>query len=136
MKIVENFNELVAALGLKKGDVIEITGSQHHRDYDLEIDFIPQDQKELEAVMSTASKENLIKMGCAIWTSYKEKEDRTYLKKGEYHYLFPGEWYNHLPQGFEMVNIFGEKEKFVPGESDDDIRFGCLPYGFVRKEIL
>ena len=28
------------------------------------------------------------------------------------------------------MDIFGEEEAFVPGETDDDIRFGCLAFGF------
>ena len=43
--------------------------------------------------------------------------------------LFPGEWYNHIPAGFIVEDIFGEMETFKPGISDDDIRCGCLPYG-------
>lgn len=43
--------------------------------------------------------------------------------------LFPGEWYSHIPVCFEVEDIFGEVERFIPGRTDNDIRFGCLPYG-------
>ena len=41
-------------------------------------------------------------------------------------WMFPGEWYPLIPAGTEIVDIFGSVEKFVPGETDDDIRFGML----------
>ena len=48
----------------------------------------------------------------------------------EGHYLYPKEWYEFIPAGYMVTDIFGDNERFVPGETDDDIRFGCLPYGF------
>lgn len=44
-------------------------------------------------------------------------------------FLFPSEWYAHIPAGFPVEDINGNVEPFEPGKSDDDIRFGCLPYG-------
>lgn len=143
MKIVKNLSELIAAIGCKPGDTIEFVGSQHYRDYDLEIDFIPQDAKELKAVIATASKENLQKMGVCVWSTHssqvedfkksKSSFDKPYLKSKEIHYLFPGEWYEFIPENFPVVDIFGKKEKFVKGESSNDIRFGCLAFGFIRN---
>ena len=46
--------------------------------------------------------------------------------------LIPGEWYNAIPDGFIVTGLYGEKYPFKKGESDDDIRFGCLPYGITR----
>jgi hypothetical protein len=45
--------------------------------------------------------------------------------------LFPGEWYSAIPRGLEIVNIFGVPKVFVPGQTDDDIRIGCLSFGVV-----
>lgn len=138
MKTVKNINELMDALGIKKGDKIEFTGSQHYRDYKLEINFIPQDKQELEAIIATASDENLMKMGVCLWTTYNsEVEDETplhkmYLNKDQKHFLFPSEWYNYIPDGFEIVDIFGKKEKFQKGITDNGKSFGCLAFGFVR----
>ena len=47
--------------------------------------------------------------------------------------LFPGEWYNLIPNGFMVAGLYGEKYPFEKGKSDDDIRFGCLPYGITRQ---
>jgi len=49
-------------------------------------------------------------------------------------WCYPGEWYESIPAGYEIVDIFNETESFVPGETDDDIRFGCLPYGFLKAK--
>lgn len=46
--------------------------------------------------------------------------------------LIPGEWYNIIPDGFIVTGLYGEQHPFKKGESDDDIRFGCLPYGIRR----
>lgn len=46
--------------------------------------------------------------------------------------LIPGEWYNAIPNGFIVTGLYGEKYPFEKGKSDDDIRFGCLPYGITR----
>jgi hypothetical protein len=46
--------------------------------------------------------------------------------------LIPGEWYRLIPDGFMVTDIFGITEPFIKGETDDDIRFGCLSYGIRR----
>jgi hypothetical protein len=46
-------------------------------------------------------------------------------------YLFSGEWFSAIPEGFEVVTINGTREWFDPDASSDDIRFGCLAYGLV-----
>jgi hypothetical protein len=45
--------------------------------------------------------------------------------------LFPVEWYDAIPDGFEVVDIFGKTEQFVAGQTDDDCRFGVLAFGIV-----
>lgn len=61
-------------------------------------------------------------------------ERKNYLQEGEVHYLYAGEWFNDLPEGAKVYGLFGEVYEFNAETSDDDIRFGCLPYGFIRKE--
>lgn len=46
-------------------------------------------------------------------------------------WLFPGEWFRHIPIGFETVSIMGARERHSL-EQDDDIRYGCLAYGIVK----
>ena len=47
--------------------------------------------------------------------------------------LIPGEWYDIIPDGFKVTGLNGEQYPFKKGESDNDIRFGCLPYGIRRQ---
>ena len=47
--------------------------------------------------------------------------------------LFPGEWYNIIPDGFKCTSLNGELSIFQKGKSDDDIRFGCIAYGIRMK---
>lgn len=47
-------------------------------------------------------------------------------------WLFPYEWYSIIPNGFVVTGLNGENYPFEKGVSDDDMRFGCLPYGFRR----
>jgi len=49
--------------------------------------------------------------------------------------LFPGEWFNSIPKGFILTGLFGESYEFDKNTSDDDTRYGCLPYGFRRIKI-
>lgn len=44
-------------------------------------------------------------------------------------FLLPHEWYTHIPRGFPLECIDGTIERFEPGITDDDKRFGCLAYG-------
>ena len=48
----------------------------------------------------------------------------------EGHWLYPSEWYKFIPAGYIVTDINGKDEAFIPGITDDDIRFGCLSYGF------
>lgn len=45
-------------------------------------------------------------------------------------WLYPAEWYDYIPEGYEIVDIMGNTEKFQKGVTDDDRRFGYLAYGF------
>ncbi len=74
--------------------------------------------------LKKAPRDILLDIGLRIWN---EKDKKV-------HYLYPGEWYEYIPEGIEVSGIFGETEKFKKGITDDDIRFGCLPYGFIREE--
>lgn len=59
----------------------------------------------------------------------------TLLEKDEDILLFPHEWYNVIPENFMVTGLYGEQYPFKKGDSDDDKRFGCLPYG-IRKLII
>lgn len=70
-------------------------------------------------------------LGMGVW-GRQERADGT--EFGPVLCLFPGEWYKHIPAGLEVVDINFQRDKFVPGETDNDIRFGCLAYGVLSAE--
>lgn len=46
--------------------------------------------------------------------------------------LIPGEWFDAIPESFVVTGLHGESYPFYKDDADDDIRFGCLAYGFQR----
>ena len=131
---LQKLYEVITEIADDNDGKISIVTPQFERQYDITIPFVPHDKNELQGVIETAPKDVLKKMGVGIWSTWKEDDEETdYMSKGDIHYLFPVEWYDHIPEGFEIISLFGEKEKFEHGKTDDDIRYGCLPYGFIRK---
>jgi hypothetical protein len=81
--------------------------------------------KEFFDCLKTKTSKELKELGVGVWDSNE---------KGTM-YLYPKEWYNSIPEGYEVVGLFGNSHKFKHGVSDDDIRFGMLPYGFLVGEF-
>lgn len=50
-------------------------------------------------------------------------------------WLFPVEWFDYIPKGFEVMNIFGEVGPFDPDDFVKEARFGALPFGIPRPEL-
>ena len=110
------------ALGLKPGEKVSVTTPKFHRTDGRYITYFPNTPTEYEA-LPRLSRENLIKIGCSIWETVG----------GQIHWLYPGEWYEVIPDGTEIVDISGRRKEFVNGNSSDDIRGGCLAYGFIQQ---
>ena len=64
------------------------------------------------------SKMRLAALGCRPWD-------------GSGLMLFPSEWFDIIPDGFRVTDIFGKTKPFVRAEASDDRRFGCLSFGVV-----
>ena len=109
--------KFLEAIGAKPGETIRIKGPQFERT-DGVVPSLPADSWER---LCSLSKESLKALGCCAW----DEPDA----RGMVLMLFPHEWYSHIPAGYEIVCINGDREQFVPGETDDDMRFGCLAYG-------
>ena len=45
---------------------------------------------------------------------------------------YPAEWYDYIPEGYEIIDIRGEIKKFQKGITDDERRFGCLAFGMSK----
>lgn len=58
-----------------------------------------------------------------------ELEEQGLRKWSEGLYLFPYQWYDDIPNGFEVTTINGEQKPFDPKQDLDERRFGVLPYG-------
>src|SRR5574341_1565367 len=80
------------------------------------------------SMLRVASKSDLEKLGMRPWNDPSEPGDEF---GGKQLMLFPGEWYSSIPSGFEVVNIFNKRKVFVPGQTNDDIRYGCLSFGIL-----
>ena len=74
-------------------------------------------------VAALVDDEALVRIGVGVW----DTTDTTI------HYLFPAEWYDHIPAGYEIVDISERVEAFEPGKTDDDRRGGMLAYGWIRE---
>ncbi len=109
------------AIGADDYEDVLLMLPQFERPSGKECYLLPQDADEIDALKEAPSS-ILLDIGLRIWT----------VKNRIAYWLFPGEWYDHIPDGYEVLDIFGEKEAFRRGRSDDDIRFGCLSYGFAR----
>lgn len=69
---------------------------------------------------------DLLEAGCARWSEPDER--------GNTLWLFPKEWYPTIPDGFEITDIFNNRETFKGGETDGDYRGGMLSFGVLVPE--
>lgn len=108
------------AIGVGPYDEVECVTPQFTRTDGRQIVYFPHTTIEFNR-LKNLDKSTLKEMGLGAW-------DESGLM------LFPGEWYHHIPEGYMVTDIFGKEEPFVPGKTDDDIRFGCLAVGIVCPE--
>lgn len=82
------------------------------------------------AALRELSVQALRELGCRAWNDPKapDQRDLTVFRTHTL-MLLPGEWYGHIPEGFEVTDINGKACVFTPSVTDDDIRFGCLAFG-------
>ena len=116
-------DDLTKALGLNPGEKINLITPQFERTDGRVVMYRPTTPEEYSALKEMSS-DSLKKIGCQVW----DKEG------GKTHWLYPHEWYNHIPNGTEVVDICKKVEKFEAGKTDDDIRFGALSYGFIQRQ--
>ena len=116
--------KFAAALGVDDLSECEFVTPQFHRT-DGVIPSAPPQSLEEWLELTTLPKERLRQKGLGIW------DDENGL-----HWLYPGKWYNYIPEGLPVISINGDVEIFHKGETDDDIRFGCLAYVFIQKERI
>lgn len=113
------------AIGAGPFERVEVVGSPHERRDGKTVTVLPQGAKWLDDLRANAPDWVLKEIGLGLW----DYED------GQKHWLFPYEWYDHIPAGYEIVDINGNVEAFEPGVTDNDKRFGCLAYGWRRPPM-
>lgn len=113
--------KLIQAIGVKPGETITITTPTFDRTDGrvVPLPVIPFDN------LPELSEETLKEIGCQKWDDPDAH--------GNVLWLYPAEWYDHIPNGHIITNICGEDEWFEHGKTDDDRRFGALSFGFKRK---
>jgi hypothetical protein len=115
--------DFAAAIGLQPGEKLEISTPQFERTDNVQV---PQSVDFSDwANLRTKDDETLRALGFGVW----DKDERGT------HWLFPKEWYSVIPNGLIVTDINGEDGPFIRGETDDDYRFGCLPFGFIKPAI-
>jgi hypothetical protein len=121
----ENFiDDLSKALGLADGEKATFIFPQFTRTDGRVITYFPRALQEFE-ILKMLKPENLKKIGCLIWD-----EDRF-----KTHWLYPYEWFSNIPEGLDVVDIFGETDKFNRENADNDIRYGALSFGFIQNKV-
>ena len=113
--------KLREAIGLKPGEKVEITTPQFERTDGRVVTYFPKTKEEYELLPQLSDK-NLKKLGLGKWGD----------EKGFMIWLYPKEWYSHIPEGLTVVGLFGEEYTFERATADDDIRYGCLAYGLKK----
>lgn len=130
-------NELAAlirqAIGVGDWDPVTAITPQFNRDDGQEPWFYPETTADLDGLLG-APPEVLRTMCLMPFNDPNDPEDNWDTQRiGGELWCFPVQWYDHIPEGYEVTTINGRTEKFKRGDTDDDRRFGCLPYGFVRR---
>lgn len=115
-------DDLKKSLGLADGETLQIITPQFTRTDGRKIVYRPSTEREYNA-LKLMEPDNLKDIGCQIW---KHEGAKT-------HWLYPSEWYDSIPNGYPITFIDGETLPFECGETDDDIRFGALAFGFIQQ---
>lgn len=110
------------AIGAKTGETVQIVTPQFKRTDGMQVPLLQVSFSNLPLYDDVTLKA----IGCQKWDEPNAA--------GETLWLFPAEWYPIIPDGTPIVDINGEHETFKRGETDDDMRFGALAYGFVKQE--
>lgn len=120
-----------AAIGASPDEEIHVTTPQFEREPGRPGPASPPtDWESLKMLDAQALKElGLRPWGCPEDSDGVERTEQGCL------WLFPGEWYSTIPAGLKVVTILFEDKMFISGETDDDIRFGCLSFGFMGPAL-
>lgn len=134
MKIInesELVNEIKKAVDYSVGDIIEIVTPQFEREKDKPKPLSAPITFESWCNLSSLPEKDLDLLGLRKW-GRKEDNDGNELMDTPMLWLFPGEWFNLIPDGLLVTDIFFNTYAFLRDEADNDIRFGMLAYGILE----
>ena len=77
-------------------------------------------------ILKTLSEDKLKEIGLGKWGDLENHG-------GKMLWLLPKKYYDHIIQGTELIDINGNAEVFKIGITEEDTRFGFLPYGIIRE---
>lgn len=117
---MENITELLEVL---QAEGFQVVTPQFDATTEKKLKYVPKHAATFYQIVNEAPREILIMLGFGLWD----------IEDGVETLLFPSDWYDVIPEGFEVFGISGKPKKFIKGVSDDDRRHGCLPYGIKRK---
>lgn len=112
------------AIGATDDEQVHVSTPQFERTKDMVDPVEAKYSNDWWAHLQILPAKTLKAMGCHEWD---EPTD------GKVLMLFPGEWYDKIPEGFPIVDICEMHKEFHRGKTDDDIRFGCLAYGIMAR---
>ena len=116
-------NDLAAAIreaiGADPDEPVDVITPQFERQDGINVEWMPDDKMDIYG-LSDADDAELEELGLRRWN-----DDQ---------WLFPVEWYDHIPDGTLIEDINGKVEEFERGVTDDDRRFGVLPFGIRNGE--
>jgi hypothetical protein len=113
--------DFATAIGLQPGEKLEIMTPQFERTDGVQVPVLV-DFKDWENLHKKDGA-TLLALGFGMWNE---------TEKGK-HWLFPKEWYDIIPDGYQITYISGEQGEFKRRKTDDDYRFGCLAFGFIQE---
>lgn len=113
---------------------VVVGSSPHRREPDRPPPACPPADREAWEALPTLDAQALRELGCRPWGCGEDACDESATcTHGPVLWVYPGEWYPAIPDGFEIVTISFQRKRFVRGVTDDDTRLGCLPYGFLAE---
>lgn len=107
--------------GIQPGETIQIATPTFDRVDDVKPIEAPS--RELLENLHLYEEADLRKMGLLPWDTNED---------GKTLWLFPGEWFEHIPLNFMVTDIFWKTAPFIHSAASDDTRYGVLAYGILR----
>lgn len=121
--------KILDAIGAKPGDTVQTVTPKFDRGPNDPEPGVREPDTALFKQLATLPENVLRELGMRPWGTIEEGPDGKDVPGAPVLWMFPHEWYAFIPDGAAIVDIFGNREVFTRGETDDDKRFGCLSYG-------